>query len=251
MNMTTMRKAMICIAASCFMLTAITIAAESAEMRVARVTGNGVNMRSEPSTSGKKVASLSNSDLLLVMEEKKGDKHPWYGVMAKGAVEGWVYGQYVGILPEGDRSQVYDEDAYSLYYSFHDAMLEGLPGTVDEAKKRFGNPLSEEHTPVPSDHDPSIIVDYYTLDYPGFELLYYETSFNSGLLGVELREPGLTLGKGVKIGADVAVVVQEAGVPLLIEQSSLFWTDESDSNQFYVTLDGRRITSIKTLTWLD
>lgn len=244
-----MRGAFLGLTAACVLMAAC--ASADAAMRVARVTGNGVNMRSEPSTSAGRISGLSNGDFLLVMEERRGDKHPWYGVMAEGAVEGWVYGHHVRFLTEEDRDRSYDMDVYEQFEAFHMAVLDQLPHNHEGAKERFGKPASEEHIPIPSDHDPSSIVDYYTLNYPGFELIYFESDGGSGLLGIDLPAPGLTLGKRVKIGADVSDVVLEAGAPIFCEESTLIWTDFSGYTEFYVSLDGRSVTKIKLLTWLD
>lgn len=252
MNMTTIRRTMICVAASCFMLTAITIAAESAEMRVARVTGNSVNMKSEPSTSGNKIASLANGDFMLVMEERKGDKHLWYKVLANGPVEGWVSGKYIEFLTEEDKERSYEPDVYERFESFsYGTVREQLPDSHEGAKQRFGKPVSEDHMPVPSHHDPDCMVNYHTLKYPDFELLYFESGGDTGLIGIEIMKPGLTLGEGVEVGADVSDVVREMGVPFFCEGPILLWSDFSSYMDFSIALDGRRVVSIKMLSWLD
>jgi hypothetical protein len=252
----TVRRGLACLAAACVVLATGAVAlrpaaAESAVMRVARVEGSGVNLREEPSTSGKKLGSLSNGDLLLVLDEKKGDKHPWYRVLTDGAVEGWMYGQYVKFRPGTDRLEGFNSEAYERFESFHTTVLDQMPDTIKGARKRFGKPASTEHSVVPSDHDPETEVNYYTLKYPAFELMYYEVETRNGLLGVELLEPGLTLGEGVRLGADISEIVEEVGVPLYCEDSTLTWTDESGYSELSVTLDGRRVAKVKLQSWLD
>ena len=85
----TVRRGLACLAAACVVLATGAVAlrpaaAESAVMRVARVEGSGVNLREEPATSGKKLGSLSNGDLLLVLDEKKGDKYKGKSSKGKG-----------------------------------------------------------------------------------------------------------------------------------------------------------------------
>jgi hypothetical protein len=252
----TVRRGLACLAAACVVLATGAVAlrpaaAESAVMRVARVEGSGVNLREEPSTSGKKLGSLSNGDLLLVLDEKKGDKHPWYRVLTDGAVEGWMYGQYVKFRPGTDRLEGFNSEAYERFESFHATVLDQMPDTIKGARKRFGKPASTEHSVVPSDHDPETEVKYYTLKYPAFELMYYEVETRNGLLGIELLEPGLTLGEGVRLGADISEIVGEVGVPLFCEDSTLTWTDESGYSELSVTLDGRRVAKVKLQSWLD
>lgn len=245
------RRGLVCLAAACVVLAAGAVVAEGAVMRVARVEGSGVNLREGPSTSGKKLGSLSNGDLLLVLEERKGDKHPWYWVMAEGAVEGWVYGQFVKIRPGNDMMLTFEREAYEQFESFLLTAYDQMPDTIKGAERRFGKPASTKHDSVPSYHDPDIAVNYYILKYSAFELVYYEVESRNGLLGVEILEPGFTLGEGVRLSADISEIVEEVGVPLFCEDSTLTWTDESTYSELRVTLDGRRVAKVKLQSWLD
>lgn len=61
----------------------------------AKLTGDKVSVRSEPSTQSQRLTNLAINSVVTVLAREVGDmQYPWYKVRYSGG-EGWVYGQYV------------------------------------------------------------------------------------------------------------------------------------------------------------
>jgi len=61
----------------------------------AKLTGDKVFVRSDPSTQGRRLANLSINSVVTVLARETGDmQYPWYKIRYSDG-EGWVYGQYV------------------------------------------------------------------------------------------------------------------------------------------------------------
>lgn len=235
---------------------AVPVLADPAEMLLAKITGTNVNVRAEPSRTGRLTGRFTGGEHAVVLEERSGaDPFPWSRVIAFASggtlVEGWVYGQYVEPLPQDDWSNSAEGDPGERFSRFFDKTLERIGDTPEEAAARFGAPAAREDTRLPGRHDPAYMVDYFRLEYPAFELLYFKTKDSYGLIGVKIVEGEAVIGEGIRLGADAASVVRELGVPLYQKGSAFAWTDEPGYGVLTLTFAEGRVINIDLDVELD
>ena len=230
--------------------------ADSTEMLLAKVSGTNVNVRAEPSRTGRLAGRFAGGEHALVLEECSGeDPYPWSRVVAFASggtlVEGWIYGRYVEPLPQDDWSNSAEGDPDERFSRFFEKTRERIGDTPDEAIARFGAPAAREDTRLPGRHDPAYMVDYFRLEYPDFELLFFKTKDSSGLIGVKIGEGEAELGDDIRLGADAASVVRELGVPLYQKGSVFAWTDEPGYAVLTLTFAEGRVVFIDLDVELD
>ena len=235
---------------------AVPVLADPAEMLLAKITGTNVNVRAEPSRTGRLTGRFTGGEHAVVLEERSGaDPYPWSRVIAFASggalVEGWVYGQYVEPLPQDDWGNSAEGDPAERFSRFFEKTLEHIGDTPEEAAARFGAPSAREDTRLPGRHDPAYMVDYFRLEYPAFELLYFKTKDSYGLIGVKIVEGEAALGDGIRLGADAASVIRELGVPLYQKGSVFAWTDEPGYGVLTLTFAEGRVINIDLDVELD
>lgn len=235
---------------------AVPATADSAEMLLAKITGTNVNVRAEPSRTGRLTGRFAGGEHAVVLEERSGaDPYPWSRVVAFASggklVEGWVYGQFVEPLPQDDWSYSADGDPDERFTRFFGKTRERFGDTPEEAVARFGAPAARKDTRIPGRHDPDYMVDYFSLEYPAFDLLFFKTKDSYGLIGVKIREGEAALGDGIRLGAGGASVVRELGVPLYQKGSVFAWTDEPGYAVLTLTFAEGRVVLIDLDVELD
>lgn len=249
--------------AVCFLLTAVVFLAAPLEVRgasdellLARIKGSNVNLRAEPSRTGRLTGRFAGGEHAIVLEERSGDDpYPWSRVVAYASggklVEGWVYGRYVEPLPQDDWSYSADGDPGERFTRFFGKTRERFGDTPEDAVARFGAPAARKDTRIPGRHDPDYMVNYFSLEYPAFDLLFFKTKDSYGLIGVKIREGEASLGDGIRLGADAASVVRELGVPLYQKGSVFAWTDEPGYAVLTLTFAEGRVVLIDLDVELD
>ena len=231
--------------------------ADSGEMLLVGITGKNVNVRAEPSRTGRAVGRFSGGEHAVLLEERSGgDQFPWSRVIAVASggsalVEGWVYGQYVEPLPQDDWSSAPEGDPAGRFARFFDKTRERIGETPDEAVARFGAPVARNEKRIPGRHDPDYMVDYIALEYPAFDLLFFKTKDSYGLIGVKIDEGEASLGDGIRLGADAVSVVRELGVPVYQNGSVFAWTDEPGYAVLSLTFAEGRVVLIDLDVELD
>ncbi len=233
------------------------ISAGNDEMLLAKISGTNVNVRGEPSRTGRLVGRFVGGEHVVVLEERPGaDPFPWSRVIAHAPgsgtlVEGWVYGRFVEPLPQDDWSYSAEGEPDERFSRFFGKTRERIGDTPEEAIAKFGAPAARNDTTVPGRHDPSYMVNYYKLEYPAFELLFFRTKDSYGLIGSKIREGDAVLGDGIRLGADAVSVVRELGVPIYQNGSVFAWTDEPGYAVLSLTFSEGRVVLIDLDVELD
>ncbi len=245
--MFTRRKFIVCLAALGVLFAAAGASAEVDPVFV-RITGSSVNIRDEGSRSGRVIGRFSGGETAVVLREEQGaDTFPWSLVISRvplpdgPVVEGWVYGQYVEPLPQGEwfgntcGAQSLAFDAFFL------ATTETFGRTAEEAVRKLGKPLSRNDREVPGRHDPSYKVTFTELSYPGLELSYFSTKDNRALIGARVTQGDYVLGKAVRLDASPRQVFLELGPPRFQNGTVFGWTDEAEYASLEVTFSGGKV----------
>ena len=207
-----------------------------------RITGSSVNIRAEASRTGRVIGRFSGGETAVVLREEQGaDPFPWSLVIARvpypdgPVVEGWVYGQYVEPLPQGEWSGSVSGAQGLAFDSFYLATQERFGSTPEEAVRKLGKPLSRNDREVPGRHDPSYKVTFTELSYPGLELRYFSTKDSRALIGARVTEGDYLLGRAVRLDASPRQVLLELGPPQFQDGAVFGWSDEADYASLEVT----------------
>jgi len=216
-----------------------------------RITGSSVNIRSEASRTGKVIGRFAGQEQAVVLlEEQTGDPYPWSLVIARvpypdgPVVEGWVYGQYVEPLPQGEWSGNVSGAQGLAFDAFYLATRDRFGGTPEEAVRKLGQPLSRNDREVPGRHDPSYKVTFTELSYPGLELRYFSTKDNRALIGARVTEGNYVLGKAVSLNATLRQVLLELGPPQFQDGAVFGWADEAEYASLEITFSGGKALRI-------
>ena len=180
-----------------------------------RLTGERVNLRSEPSTSSKVIGRFMHDyegrELLLTGRSEGREEFPWYRVVSHKFGEGWLYGKYVAVEEPEDPVRRY---ALKIREDF------GLSPVL--AVKMYGEPMkrSREKLHIP---DFNVTVEIVTLAFHGHTAVYWDGFLQS----VEI--PAGFMGfADILLGMDAAEAVSKLGTPILQEGDSLIFGFERD-----------------------
>jgi len=236
------RKFIVCLAALGLLYIAAAAASAEVDPVLVRITGSSVNIRAEGSRTGRVIGRFSGGETAVVMREEQGaDPFPWSLVIARvpypdgPVVEGWVYGQYVEPLPQGEWSGSVSGAQGLAFDAFYLATQERFGSTPEEAVRKLGKPLSRNDREVPGRHDPSYRVKFTELSYPGLELRYFSTKDSRALIGARVTEGDYLLGKAVRLDASPRQVLLELGPPQFQDGPVFGWSDEADYASLEVT----------------
>ncbi len=242
------RKMKICLAVLGLFFAAAAAASADVDPVLVKITGSSVNIRAEGSKTGKVIGRFAGGETAVVLrEEQTGDTYPWSQVIARvpwpdgPVVEGWVYGQYVEPLPQGEWSGNVSGAQGLAFDAFYLATGETFGSTAEEAVRKLGKPLSRNDREVPGRHDPSYRVKFTELSYPGLELRYFSTKDNKALIGARVTNGDHVLGKAVRIDAPVRQVLLELGPPQFQDGPVFGWSDEAEYASLEVTFSGGKV----------
>jgi len=244
------RKMKICLTVLGLFFAAAAAAAASAEVDpvLVRITGSSVNIRAEGSRTGTVIGRFAGGETAVVLrEEQTGDTYPWSMVIARvpwpdgPVVEGWVYGQYVEPLPQGEWSGNVSGAQGLAFDAFYLATQEQFGSTPEQAVRKLGKPLSRNDREVPGRHDPSYMVTFTELSYPNLELRFFSTKDNRALIGARVTGGDHVLGKAVRMDAPGRQVFLELGLPQFQDGSVFGWSDEAGDAELQVTFSGGKV----------
>lgn len=247
-----------CTAALLLLLALALPASADVDPVLVKITGSSVNIRSEASRTGKVIGRFSGGETAVVMREEQGaDPFPWSLVIARvpypdgPVVEGWVYGQYVEPLPQGEWSGSVSGAQGLAFDAFYLATRDRFGSTPEEAVRKLGQPLSRNDREVPGRHDPSYMVKFTELSYPGLELRYFSTKDSRALIGARVTEGDYLLGRAVRLDASPRQVLLELGPPQFQDGPVFGWSDEADYASLEVTFSGGKALLVDFSVVLD
>ena len=213
-----------------------------------RITGSSVNIRAEGSRTGRVIGRFAGGETAVVLREEQGvDTYPWSLVIARvplpdgPVVEGWVYGQYVEPLPQGEWFGNTGGAQSLAFDAFFLATQERLGSTPEEAVQKLGKPISRNDREVPGRHDPSYKVTFTELSYPGLELRFFSTKDNRALIGARVTQGDYVLGRSVRLDAGHREVFLELGPPRFQDGPVFGWSDEAGYAELQVTFSGGKV----------
>ncbi|MDK2959378.1 MAG: hypothetical protein PWP47_1422 [Synergistaceae bacterium] len=239
------RKMKVCLAALGLLLAASAACPGEVDPVLVRITGSSVNIRSEASRTGKVIGRFAGGEPAVVLREKQdADVYPWLLVIARvpwpdgPVVEGWVYGRYAEPLPQGEWLVNPAGAQGRAFNAFFLATRERFGSTAEEAVMKLGKPLSRNDREVAGRHDPSYMVTFTDLSYPGLELRYFSTKDSRALIGARVTDGDYVLGRSVRLDASPREVYMELGPPLFQDGTVFGWSDEAEYATLQVTFSG-------------
>ena len=180
-----------------------------------RLTGERVNLRSEPSTSSKVIGRFlhdyDGGELLVTGRSERGDEFPWYRVVSHKLGEGWLYGKYIAVEEPEDPVRRY---ALKIREDF------GLSPVL--AVKMYGEPMkrSREKLRIP---DFNVTAEIVTLEFHGHSAVYWDGFLQS----VEI--PAGFMGfADILLGMDASEAASRLGTPILRQEDTLIFSFERD-----------------------
>lgn len=239
------RKLKVCLAVFGALFAAAVAAQAEVDPVLVKIAGSSVNIRAEGSKTGRIIGRFAGGETAVAIREEQGSEaFPWSLVIARApwpdgpVVEGWVYGQYVKPLPQGEWLGNPGGAQSLAFDTFYLASVERFGSTAEEAVQKLGKPLLRSDQDIPGRHDPSYMVNYTALSYPGLELLYFSTEDNGALIGAKVSDGDYVLGSSVRLNASPRDVFLELGPPLYQNGTVFGWSDEPGYASLQVTFSG-------------
>ncbi len=195
----------------------------------ATITGDGVNVREQPSVwlgiyrtfdKGKRVEVVSKTDF---SDTIGGFTAPWYELSGADGY-GYVFGQFIKLdpgvtVPSLDSSEPYSDPMFS----FIEHGLEMFGGTRSAIIKKLGQPVSRKEERYGDPNAPGKYIISYTLMYRGivFGVVSYEGSLER-VYRLSLTTSAYVFNE-LTVGSTVADVERVLGPPTKIEGETHFY----------------------------
>lgn len=179
------RIAILCCAALLVLLGTLSAAGEpeALQVMIGESSGQNVRIRSLPSTKGEILGALNVGEWIIVAERRDtGGAHPWYRIIYP-VRDGWVYGQYVQFFASG-KEVPFEPSAYWNIGRLFYLLIAEYGWTPDDARTRFGPPLTVENLPPREGQD-----ELSVLAYPGLVLAFSRDTGGYALAAVSVA-PG-------------------------------------------------------------
>ena len=161
---------------------------------------SNVRLREKPDTKSGIVGSVSDGDPLIVLGAHYVPQSAWYYVdNPKNKGTAFIYAPYVDLITR--------DDIKPALYTLQLDLMTYYGMTPEKAKALFGNPLNEERESNYYD-GPGREVEDITLQYPGFNLHYFDGRINH----IDVTSYGHSFGD-ISIGTSKADLVKKLGTP--------------------------------------